>query len=153
MSEENDFTPLLICNSSSSIFASSRRSSVKRDNLGGLQHTACFGKASDRGGPFRRQHRTSFKACHSAHLPVAVNRVATLSRSARWSRTRIGRRIERTDRHNALSESLEVRDQLAALAAEWQVEELMIVTVVHDPAARLRSYELLAAACGLTPRT
>lgn len=46
----------------------------------------------------------------------------------------------------------EVRDQLAALAAEWQVEELMIVTVVHDPAARLRSYELLAAACGLTAR-
>ena len=46
----------------------------------------------------------------------------------------------------------EVRDQLAAMAAEWQVEELMIVTVLHDPAARLRSYELLAAACGLTPR-
>ena len=46
----------------------------------------------------------------------------------------------------------EVREQLAELAAEWQVEELMIVTVVHDPAARLRSYELLAAACGLTRR-
>jgi luciferase family oxidoreductase group 1 len=46
----------------------------------------------------------------------------------------------------------EVRDQLASLAAEWQVEELMIVTVVHDPAARLRSYELLAAACGLPRR-
>ena len=43
----------------------------------------------------------------------------------------------------------EVRDKLVAMAAEWQVEELMIVTVVHDPAARLRSYELLAAACGL----
>ena len=46
----------------------------------------------------------------------------------------------------------EVRDQLAAMAAEWQVEELMIVTVVHDPAARLRSYELLASACGLRGR-
>jgi alkanesulfonate monooxygenase SsuD/methylene tetrahydromethanopterin reductase-like flavin-dependent oxidoreductase (luciferase family) len=46
----------------------------------------------------------------------------------------------------------EVREQLATMAAEWQVDELMIVTVVHDPAARLRSYELMAEACGLTRR-
>lgn len=31
------------------------------------------------------------------------------------------------------------------------LDELHIVTVTHDPAARLRSYELLAAHYGLKP--
>ena len=36
--------------------------------------------------------------------------------------------------------------ELTALAAEFGVGELIVVTVCHDPAARLRSYELLAGA-------
>jgi hypothetical protein len=49
-------------------------------------------------------------------------------------------------------------DQLArcgsasALAAEYGVDELVVVTITHDPKARLRSYELLAQAFGLEPR-
>jgi luciferase family oxidoreductase group 1 len=42
-----------------------------------------------------------------------------------------------------------VRAQLTTLAAQTQADELMITTLIHDPAERIRSYELLAAAFGL----
>lgn len=42
-----------------------------------------------------------------------------------------------------------VRERLLALAAEYGVDELVIVTITHDPKARLRSYELLADAFAL----
>ena len=47
----------------------------------------------------------------------------------------------------------QVRTQLVDMASVLQVEELMIVTIVHDHRARLRSYELLAKAFELHPRT
>ncbi len=47
----------------------------------------------------------------------------------------------------------QVRTQLVDMASVLQVEELMIVTIVHDHRARLRSYELLAQAFELQPRT
>ena len=43
----------------------------------------------------------------------------------------------------------QVRERLLALAADYGVDELVIVTITHDPKARLRSYELLADAFGL----
>jgi luciferase family oxidoreductase group 1 len=43
----------------------------------------------------------------------------------------------------------QVRAHLRALAAEYGVDELVVVTITHDPKARLRSYELLAQAFGL----
>ncbi len=45
-----------------------------------------------------------------------------------------------------------VRDALLRLAERYGVEELMVVTVTHDPGARLRSYELLAEVMGLEGR-
>ena len=42
-----------------------------------------------------------------------------------------------------------VRDQLSALATSFGVDEVVVVTVCHDPAVRLRSYELLAEAFSL----
>jgi luciferase family oxidoreductase group 1 len=45
-----------------------------------------------------------------------------------------------------------VRDGLLAVAEEFATDELMVVTITHDYAARERSYALLAAACGLEPR-
>ncbi|MEI9985431.1 MAG: hypothetical protein WDN69_20915 [Aliidongia sp.] len=42
-----------------------------------------------------------------------------------------------------------VRAGIEALAAEYQAEEVMIVTITHDHAARRRSYELIAQAFGL----
>jgi luciferase family oxidoreductase group 1 len=47
----------------------------------------------------------------------------------------------------------EVRAQLEALAQRTGVDELMITTMVHSPAERLRSYELLAEAWNLAPIT
>ena len=44
-----------------------------------------------------------------------------------------------------------VRARLEALADEFGVDELVVLTVCHDPAARLRSYRLLAEAFGREP--
>jgi luciferase family oxidoreductase group 1 len=44
----------------------------------------------------------------------------------------------------------QVRERLKALAAEYEADELVIVSITHDPKARRRSYELLARAFGLT---
>lgn len=46
----------------------------------------------------------------------------------------------------------ELRDKLIDMASQLHVEELMIVTIVHDHRARMRSYELLARAFELKPR-
>jgi alkanesulfonate monooxygenase SsuD/methylene tetrahydromethanopterin reductase-like flavin-dependent oxidoreductase (luciferase family) len=45
----------------------------------------------------------------------------------------------------------QVRDQLSKIATALQLDELMVVTIVHDHQARLRSYELLAQAFDLSP--
>ena len=45
-----------------------------------------------------------------------------------------------------------VRDRLAGIAEALALDELMILTIVHDHRARVRSYELLAEAFRLTPR-
>jgi alkanesulfonate monooxygenase SsuD/methylene tetrahydromethanopterin reductase-like flavin-dependent oxidoreductase (luciferase family) len=47
----------------------------------------------------------------------------------------------------------QVRDELHRIAAHCAVDELMIVTVTHDWAARVRSYELIAEAMGLEARS
>jgi luciferase family oxidoreductase group 1 len=46
-----------------------------------------------------------------------------------------------------------IRDQLTLMADELRVSELMIVTIVHDHKARMHSYELLAEAFELQPRS
>lgn len=46
----------------------------------------------------------------------------------------------------------EVRDELHRIAGRYGVDEVLVVTVVHDFAARLRSHELLAEAMHLSPR-
>lgn len=45
-----------------------------------------------------------------------------------------------------------VRDRLIDMASVLNADELMVVTIVHDHTARMRSYELLAEAFGLTSR-
>ncbi len=42
-----------------------------------------------------------------------------------------------------------VHAELTSLAESFGVEELIVLTICHDPAARRRSYELLAEAFGL----
>ena len=45
-----------------------------------------------------------------------------------------------------------VRDTLVDIASVLDLDEVMLVTVVHDHLARLRSHELLAKAVNLKPR-
>jgi luciferase family oxidoreductase group 1 len=47
----------------------------------------------------------------------------------------------------------QVSGKLKSMARDLQVEELMILTVIHDHGARLHSYELLAESFGLTKRS
>jgi len=42
-----------------------------------------------------------------------------------------------------------VHERLLGMAADYQADELIVVTITHDFKARLRSYELLAEAFGL----
>ena len=58
--------------------------------------------------------------------------------------------VEGNRRRTVAGAPEQVRARLTALAAEYGVEELIIVTITHDPKARLRSYELLAQAFELT---
>ncbi|MEV8632090.1 LLM class flavin-dependent oxidoreductase [Streptosporangium sp. NPDC051023] len=50
-----------------------------------------------------------------------------------------------------LGDPAEVREGLDALRKRTEADELMITTLVHDPADRIRSYELVAQAYGLIP--
>jgi len=45
----------------------------------------------------------------------------------------------------------QVRARLEERVQRYLADELMLVTITHDPAARVRSYELLAQAFGLSP--
>ena len=63
--------------------------------------------------------------------------------------TRELRIVEQARRRTIAGAPAEVRDRLRALADAYGVDELVIVTITHDPKARRRSYELLARVFGL----
>jgi luciferase family oxidoreductase group 1 len=52
-------------------------------------------------------------------------------------------------RHHAIGTPDQVHARLQELADLYDTDELMALTVTHDPAARRRSYELVAEVCGL----
>lgn len=57
--------------------------------------------------------------------------------------------IEKMERKKAkmiIGDADEVADQLERLAYDYDANELMIVTITHDPEAKFRSYELIAKA-------
>jgi len=60
------------------------------------------------------------------------------------------RRIAHNRRRLMLGSPATVRERLLGLAAEYEADELMIVTITGDYDSRLRSYELLARAFDLT---
>lgn len=57
--------------------------------------------------------------------------------------------LRRYRRAQILGTANEVRDGIAAVVAETGTDEVMVMTSVHDHGERLRSYELIAQACGL----
>ncbi|MDB5866166.1 MAG: luciferase-like protein [Betaproteobacteria bacterium] len=60
-------------------------------------------------------------------------------------------KIESMRRKAYVGTAEQVRSQLTDLARQLELDELVVVTWTHDPAARHRSYELLAEAFGITP--
>jgi luciferase family oxidoreductase group 1 len=54
-------------------------------------------------------------------------------------------------RRATIGDPEQVRAGLEAVAAEYQADELMVVTITHDHEARRRSYELIATAFGARP--
>jgi luciferase family oxidoreductase group 1 len=63
------------------------------------------------------------------------------------------RRLAESTRRNQIVGTPEaVRAEIERLAGETVASEVMITSMIHDHAARLRSYELVAEVFGLTPR-
>jgi luciferase family oxidoreductase group 1 len=60
---------------------------------------------------------------------------------------------QHASRRSVVGTPEQVRERLVALVAQYQADELVIVTITHDFKARLRSYELLADAFNLTGRS
>jgi len=60
--------------------------------------------------------------------------------------------VEHARRRTVAGAPADVRARLRAFAAAHDVDELVIVTITHDPKARRRSYELLAEAFDLDRR-
>ncbi|MCB1669774.1 MAG: LLM class flavin-dependent oxidoreductase [Gammaproteobacteria bacterium] len=59
------------------------------------------------------------------------------------------RAIEANRDKRAVGTPAQVKAKLLSLAEEFGADELMLLTITHDPAARARSYALLAAEFGL----
>jgi len=57
--------------------------------------------------------------------------------------------VRHTRRRTITGAPAQAKERLLALADEYGVDELVVVTITHSPKARLRSYELLAEAFGL----
>ena len=62
-------------------------------------------------------------------------------------------KVESMRRKAFVGTAEQVQAQLTALATRLQLDELVVVTWTYDPAPRHRSYELLAKAFELTPRS
>jgi luciferase family oxidoreductase group 1 len=58
-------------------------------------------------------------------------------------------RNQKMRKHHAIGTPDVVAAKLHELADSYDTDELMLLTIAHDPAARRRSYELVAEACGL----
>ncbi|MGH7348930.1 MAG: MsnO8 family LLM class oxidoreductase, partial [Candidatus Rokuibacteriota bacterium] len=57
---------------------------------------------------------------------------------------------EHAGRRSVVGTPEQVRERLLGMAADYQADELIVVTITHDFKARLRSYELLADAFELS---
>ena len=61
--------------------------------------------------------------------------------------------VQQARRRRVAGTPAQCRARLEALAQEYGVDEIVVVTITETPETRQRSYELLAEAFGLTPRT
>jgi luciferase family oxidoreductase group 1 len=115
------------------------------------QATICvFALAADTEAEARRQYRT--RELHrlwferNIRLPlVPPEEAATYDFTPQEQAM-----IERRGRNAIVGSAAQVAEKLTALAGRLALDELVINTWTYDPAVRLRSYELIATAFGLT---
>jgi luciferase family oxidoreductase group 1 len=62
-------------------------------------------------------------------------------------------RIAHNRRRQVIGTPAQAKEQLLALGQTYGVDEFVVVTICYDFAARIRSYELMAEAFGLQPRS
>jgi alkanesulfonate monooxygenase SsuD/methylene tetrahydromethanopterin reductase-like flavin-dependent oxidoreductase (luciferase family) len=62
------------------------------------------------------------------------------------------REVEYHRRRQVVGTPDQVKTRLMTLAETYGVDEIVVLTICHDFAARKRSYALLAGAFGLEPR-
>jgi luciferase family oxidoreductase group 1 len=83
-------------------------------------------------------------------VPSAEQASAWLEREGRTAG--VGGSGSRGGRRTIVGSPAKVRAGIEEVASEYRADEVIVVTITHDHAARLRSYELLAEAMGLEPR-
>jgi len=79
-------------------------------------------------------------------VPSPETAVEFLKREGKWPADGI------PGRRTIVGSPEKVRAGIETLAEEYQADEVIVVTITHDHAARRRSYELLAEAMDLSPR-
>jgi luciferase family oxidoreductase group 1 len=82
-----------------------------------------------------------------APFPSPAEAEAVLDDVGDWER----QRILQARSQQIIGDAAHCKREIEALAAEYGVDEVVIVTITHDFAARCRSYQLLADAFALTP--
>ena len=58
---------------------------------------------------------------------------------------------EHVGRRGVIGSPAKVRAEIEAIASRYGAEEVIVVSITYDHAARVRSYELIAEAFGLEP--
>jgi alkanesulfonate monooxygenase SsuD/methylene tetrahydromethanopterin reductase-like flavin-dependent oxidoreductase (luciferase family) len=66
-----------------------------------------------------------------------------------WTDAQRARNAKMRVRH-AIGRPEQVHGKLQEIADAYDTDELLALTIAHDPAARRRSYELVAQVCGLS---
>ncbi len=82
-----------------------------------------------------------------APFPTPEEADEILAQAGEWEKGRIAQARSQ----QIIGDPEHCRLGIEALAREYGVDEVVVVTITHDFAARCRSYELLAEAFGLTP--
>jgi alkanesulfonate monooxygenase SsuD/methylene tetrahydromethanopterin reductase-like flavin-dependent oxidoreductase (luciferase family) len=83
----------------------------------------------------------------------AVRPYPTVEEAETYPYSDVERAILRQNRQRTIAGTPDrVRREIETLADACGVGECMVLTITHDDRARLRSYELLAEAFGLSPR-
>ncbi len=83
-----------------------------------------------------------------------AGRYPTVAQAETWEYSPRERAIvEHAQRRRIAGTPAQCREELEALAREYGVDELVVVTITETRESRFRSYELLAQAFGLEPRT